>query len=340
MRFRFAATVFSVLLLLCCGGRFTALAQGHHQSNLLDSLKTPTEIESFLCAQNPQFKTFKVGLDTSFYYTADSFKCRRFIDSVGVKSIVKVDFDANGLTDILLIGKFGNLKDVFAEADALCILSKGDKKYQIISLANGFTDNTFPVVKEDSDKVIVLNYQQSFLGLYTTLKVDTLTYLIDDFVELNTPNNNLRIEKIEYSTSSCYSGECPVFSLVIDSNRCAYYSVGNYKTAKNYKKGKFKATIDSTVYDKMVSVLKYIDFPQLNTDYKIAWTDQQACNLVVTFNGGQVKAIRDYGMVGTYGLKLLYKYLRGPSLQSAMGAAVTYWQLTCSASSIPNNTIF
>lgn len=35
-------------------------------------------------------------------------------------------------------------------------------------------------------------------------------------------------------------------------------------------------------------------------------TDDQTSSLKITFNNGNIKTISDYGMIGTYGLKILY----------------------------------
>ena len=40
------------------------------------------------------------------------------------------------------------------------------------------------------------------------------------------------------------------------------------------------------------------------------WTDDQASTLTLTYNNGLVKTIEDYGMIGNYGLILLYNKLQ------------------------------
>jgi len=58
-----------------------------------------------------------------------------------------------------------------------------------------------------------------------------------------------------------------------------------------------------------VNLLNYIDFETLQDNYAVNWTDDQTAKLKVTYDNGKVKSIRDYGLLGTYGLDRVYQLL-------------------------------
>ena len=61
--------------------------------------------------------------------------------------------------------------------------------------------------------------------------------------------------------------------------------------------------------DKLEEILNYCEFDNLDKEYTVMHTDDQTGDLKITYNNGKVKTISDYGMIGTYGLKILYKKL-------------------------------
>lgn len=54
-------------------------------------------------------------------------------------------------------------------------------------------------------------------------------------------------------------------------------------------------------------MINYIQLSSLKGRYRVNWTDDQTAKLEIKFNDGQVKEISDYGMIGTFGLDLLYE---------------------------------
>lgn len=78
--------------------------------------------------------------------------------------------------------------------------------------------------------------------------------------------------------------------------------VGNSREIK----GVFHTTISDTAFFDIINLLDYIDFPNLEDNYSVGRTDDQTSVLTVTYNNGKVKTIRDYGLVGTFGLDRLY----------------------------------
>lgn len=106
---------------------------------------------------------------------------------------------------------------------------------------------------------------------------------------------------MEFRTGYCY-GSCPVFSIKIDKDRNAVYEAKTY----NPKQGKFSASLEYDKSEAIFDLLNYLDVKKLNDTYSVSWTDDQTCWLRVKFSDGTVKEIRDYGLKGTFGLRLLY----------------------------------
>ena len=122
------------------------------------------------------------------------------------------------------------------------------------------------------------------------------------------------IKKIQFSTSGCF-GECPVFNLDLNKNDVSKFHAEwyNFKKSKNIKfkkeDKKFKTIISKIDFQQIEDILNYINFSELSKDYSVNWTDDQTSTLTIIYDDGKIKSIRDYGLVGTYGLKLLYKKL-------------------------------
>jgi hypothetical protein len=60
------------------------------------------------------------------------------------------------------------------------------------------------------------------------------------------------------------------------------------------------------VLTEILGLINYIDPVKLKDEYKVSWTDDQTAWLRVRFSDGTVKEIKDYGLKGSFGLRLLY----------------------------------
>jgi hypothetical protein len=125
-----------------------------------------------------------------------------------------------------------------------------------------------------------------------------------------THQKNHSVEKIEYQTGPCF-GTCPEFKITINKDRVATYEAIRFnKDEINSKnEGFFHALIDVDHYERIVSLLDYIDFEKLKDSYRVNWTDDQTCILKITYDNGKSKEIEDYGLLGSFGLSNLYKML-------------------------------
>jgi len=125
-------------------------------------------------------------------------------------------------------------------------------------------------------------YTKRFKGRYTIFK-------FGDFVEFNSIPANHKIEKIEYSTGPCF-GDCPIFDLMINQNKTASYCPHEITSLIDAKKKmsdrKFTTTIDTANFNLLISLLNYIDFPKLEKNYAVGWTDDQIA-LNYTYDNGK-----------------------------------------------------
>ncbi len=282
--------------------------------NYLDSITNSIQIEELLFKIDERYKKFKVNKPLKF----TEKNCQKLADSLQVESYIKTDFDNNGLTDLLVIGKY------YDNHCVLCVLDKGENAYEIESLTKRiFQDCTFPkVIRNGNQTTIDYFFQkQPERGNWDkprTIQKSTLIYKFESFVEENTNVKAHSIEKIEYTTTGCY-GTCPIFRLTIERNGNMIFDAKRYNTVYNVTEGKkinekemkgiYKSILSESDYSKLSEIINYLDFENLDNDYAVDWTDDQSCNLKITYDNGKVKTINDYGLLGTFGLRNLYDRL-------------------------------
>ncbi len=267
-------------------------------ANDIDNLKTDKDVEKFIRSQSAALADARISYKDFLY---SDFIKQHIADSLGVKLWQKVDFDNNGKTDLLVY------LNTSGQDYLTAIIDEGES-FSIHFISKWpFQNIYFPVIKIAGTTPELLLYK---ICSYCHSKnegitlPDTLIYKFGNFIEPPNSSASHHIEKIEYSTSRCY-GTCPVFSLSIDNTRKASYNAEMY----NDTTGKFSGTIDTMHYNKIVTLLNYINFTRLRDDYQVNWTDDQTCTLTVTYDGGKTKKISDYGEIGTHGLSMLYGLL-------------------------------
>ena len=182
------------------------------KTNYIDSIQNAKQITDLLLTIDSSYKEFKLKEKLRF----SDKKCQKVSDSLNVKSWTKADFDNNGLTDILVVGKW-------YIPSALFILDK-QGKYEIKHISRrSFQECTVPVVEKNA-----INYyfesepERGKKNEPLKLKKITLLYKYGDFIEENQTPSNHKIEKIEYSTTGCF-GTCPIFKLSINSDKTAQW---------------------------------------------------------------------------------------------------------------------
>ncbi|GAB3503349.1 DUF6438 domain-containing protein [Emticicia fontis] len=270
------ASLFLFIILLSC-----------KQNNEIDKLQTFKQVNQFISDKidKESFYRREIVIDTipgEFYSYTDSVK---YIKN---NKFFKIDIDNNGLTDLLL-----NKNRVI-----VALLDKGNKKYETHFLnekeiAHIYADSLISI---DRQKVIVLRVA------HPKPRIDTLIYKFDGFLEYNPKvNTDFNFNKMRFTTTMCY-GICPVFEIIVNKDRTATYNAIQY----NKKQGEFRATIPTEEFDELMALLIYLNLANLKGNYEVGWTDDQTATTQISYSGIN-KSIEDYGLQGTFGLKLLYK---------------------------------
>lgn len=310
----------------------------------IDNLGTESEVQSFIrsCSKSKEdylsefeLKTIQ-SFDESHYDIPEQLK--KAADSLGVtKSFYKGDFDHNGKNDLLFIGDnkscqgfSPNLKETFSCNSSVNIIFDLGKSYHLQSLK--FQQHHFvvpiPIKINDKDYIKVIiqdnphDSDTAQYGIAFDILSKILMYRFNNFLEYNPQPANHSIQQIIYETEMCY-GFCPIFKLELNKtgNSKFYADSYNFIDSKNPKSirkaiGKiqkdnknFETLIHENDFLELENLLNYIDFENLKDDYAVTWTDDQTSVLKIIYDNGKVKTIKDYGLSGTYGLKLLYQKL-------------------------------
>ncbi len=318
-------------------------SQGRALSEI-DNLRTDSEVESFV--RNSKFDTsdryskFILKTIQSFTggFTGINNRLKKAADSLGVtKSFYKGDFDHNGLTDLIFIGDDQSCQGVSSDThetyscdSSINLLLDFGKHYKLTSVNPTYFDFAVPVVLnihgKDYLKVITEEIEEDlYSDRYATshkLVSKILDYQFDGLVEYNPNPSHHSIQKIEFKTDMCY-GTCPVFTLELNKSGLSKFIAENYnffkrddpdfekKSHKAFKKGEgnFETKMKEADFQNLENLLNYLNFTELKEHYAVNWTDSQTANLVITYDDGKIKKVEDYGLSGTYSLKVLYNLL-------------------------------
>jgi len=283
------------------------IAQGQNRN--IDEINTNEGVENLIISFDKEYEDFELKRPIgkiSKRNNKNNF-CKRVSDSLNItKSYYKSDFDKNGYTDILAIGDYSDF-------NIIIIMNFGNDSIKLNRLTRrSFQNCVFPKIVNDS----IIDYYYKTEPDWTTkekprLVKKSLIYKFGDFIEFNTNPKKYNIKKIEYQTTMCY-GTCPKFSIKINKDKTAIFNAEYYNQKKRNSKiihGNFKGRIENDSYTELVNLLNYIDFPNLKNNYSVNWTDDQTSTLKITYGNGKIKEIKDYGLIGTYGLDRLYHLL-------------------------------
>jgi Domain of unknown function (DUF6438) len=283
---------FAVLIILIFSIPFQAQTERAtgRLHNRIDDVGTALDIERLLGAiDKKRFERFTVNEQLTF----EKPDCHQLAVDLKIKPWEKADLDGNGYTDLLVHGKD-------YEPEIIVIMGDGDNKFSVNALTRrSFQTCAVASVRSGSNGPTI-----DFRSPDESEPRKTLIYKFGDFVELGGPVREHKIERIRYETSGCF-GTCPSFELDIKADRTTIYNALHY----NNPDGKFKGVIDEASYNQLVGLLNYIDFPNLKDSYAVNWTDDAGCTLTITYDGGKVKKISDYGELGTFGLTRVYDML-------------------------------
>lgn len=298
---------------------------GNIKTSEIDHITTPLEVQNLIRKNFKDLTKYEVKSIQDF--KREDFECQtnvKLADELDIdESFYKTDFDNNGFTDLLVIGDdytcLGSL-DQSCSYHPIVIMNFGHQKYKIANISKSHNDYFVPkITDKDGQKLLEINnsriidWKKKIVAKNPQKQI--LAFRFGDFIEYNSNTQNyIPIEKIEFSTTGCF-GTCPIFDLEINQNREAKFIAKQFNfnddmeiwSEKN--EGTFKTKLQNEDFEMLIKTLEYIDFPKLEDNYAVNWTDDQTVNLKITYSSGKIKTISDYGASGTYGLKKIYKIL-------------------------------
>ncbi|MDN5285884.1 MAG: hypothetical protein JWR38_2158 [Mucilaginibacter sp.] len=210
----------------------------HVSANAIDSLKTDNDVLKFALKVDSDL-TYK-GRPLVKIVPTDTLlkllKCNDVARQRGVKTWQKVDFNQDGLSDLLVTLKMPGNFYVFA------VIDKGDGRFKMFRLSWGFGNNcqlAWPV-KVVHKQMLVFYSRTSYVqgkgsdGQWksiTELKADTLIYLYNGFIEYNAKVKNYAIKSISInSRPTAWSGPKYTANILADG-KATYHGAGlNLKT--------------------------------------------------------------------------------------------------------------
>lgn len=241
---------------------------------------------------------------------------RRSLDSAfpvitTAKYYEKADFDNNGYTDLLFNGDNG-----YSYLDAgglislpMVILSYGKDSFQVKDLS--IRDQVLFIggnVLHTSEQPLigmiylrVLEDRKSKKGYKEILGFDTLVCAFNQFVEKKQPAHNI-IHKVSFLFSCGFSITCRNYKLELTQDTTWLYR----QDEDLFHIMKYVAKTDTVLWNQVTGLLTSVDFPHLKNDYKIGQTDNASACLTIQHDRDKVKAIKDYGLMGTFGLRAVY----------------------------------
>lgn len=271
-------------------------------ANGIDSLKTDDDVLQFLKSINEDFRSskFKPIELRSTETLRKELECGGIAEKWQVNNWEKADFNQDGRTDLLVILHW-------YDYGVYVVMSNEDGSFKLLTLSYNIYEKcelAKPIMVDNEQLLLYYQKKHTVVSQGRTKSedaIDTLVYKYGGFVELNRKPINHSIDSVEFKTDYCL-GSCPVFRITFDKNGEAIYNASTY----NPKQGFFVGTIKKQDFDNLLGLINYLDLKKLSNDYKVSWTDDQTCWLKIKFSDGKIKEIKDYGMKGTFGLRLLY----------------------------------
>lgn len=294
----------------------------------IDSIKTNNEIEELVRSIDTTYSKFLLKDFNKFLFRSkhDSLTLSLY-EKLNFNHIyLKGDLDNNGYTDLLVIGDNCNCytgKDKTSCSFTPLVIMNFNGKYKIERINLTQHNKIIPTIEYYNN--------QAFLSIYRVAQVEykkfeelkqILTYKFGGFIEYNdNPKQNI-IDKLKFKTTSCF-GTCPVFELVLRKDSistfrairynfsdCGFYDIKSKEEQLSEKdEGIFFQKISINKFNEINDLLNYIDFTDLKDYYNVWHTCDQTSELKIKYDKNKFKAISDYGLVGTFGLKLFYDKL-------------------------------
>jgi hypothetical protein len=236
-----------------------------------------------------------------------------FMDSLlGVKWIVH-DFNNDKKKDLIFNGRIGKHQAVIiafiSDADSVKHVQLGhiygNHYPQSISLYNNEYLISGHIPNDGFDK-----------SWNARLKNDTLTWRFGGFIEYQPAKEKSSFDSLSYTSRSPWMGITPrLINIYRDGS--ARYTGTHFRTdIFNGKKTNvqvaetFTKNINKAQLKELQQLISWIGFARLKDNYSLPNIfDLSTAYTMIYLKGGPAKKIEDYGMEGSYGLRLLYSKL-------------------------------
>lgn len=267
----------------------------------LDNISTTEQAEEYIINN---FRYYTVKYDKFTILQSDTIDFDTF--SFG-------DFNHDGFKDLLIFGtaEVSKGKENYIEDELLIILG-GKKRTKKVRFPCDYFGYLF-YHAIPYPKLISVNrkdYIQIRYDFYNRTDrtnesfIDTVSIKYDHLIPYTENPSEHEVSRIEFKTDYCF-GPCPVFELNINRNGEVDYDGIDHVI----KKGNHILRINTKDWDYLETLMKHIKIEELQENYNVMWTDDQTGYLKVFFKDGDIKQIEDYGMVGTFGLSILFDFL-------------------------------
>lgn len=278
------------------------------KANEIDNLKTDKQVLTFIKKLSP--KNERIG-ETNFEarYSYDK-KTQKTADSLGVKNWVKIDFDKNGETDLIVF----NLYDLQQIVAVFSINGEYKKVNSSLGVGSKYL-LTYPIIKNIEGKNLILIYLQDEIRktprhiddeiFYSSLECDTIQYANGMFLNYYRDLEKHSIESISIkSTNNDVGGEMNMEIDFINLKDSCFKMEGYRELAEKYT---YKLTNEEILRVKYL--LEKSNFRRLNDNFRLLMEHYQLYYIEIIYDNGKVKKIEDTGGVVNYNFAEIYNMI-------------------------------
>ncbi|MFN1218265.1 DUF6438 domain-containing protein [Chryseobacterium kwangjuense] len=264
--------------------------------NKIDYLTSSNDIQAFINNEDNKINYY-LNIEDKINY--DSY-CSVIADSLNLKQTwEKADFDHNGLTDLLVTGNTSE------GPKTIYILDKGTH-FESKNLSKGklYEECSFSSVKDHKIEYHSIKILNRY-GYLSNLIKENLIYKYEEFIEENTAPKRHNILEIKFENIGSRWNRY-VFDMKIVSNRDATWTTEDDDLITS---GIYKTKLSEKDFKEIIDLINYLDFENLEDEYNVSYSDSHTAYLTITYDNLKIKRIRDYGLMGSRGLKRLYDIL-------------------------------
>jgi hypothetical protein len=255
---------------------------------------TAKDVEDFVNNEKNKIH-YRLSLEDKLKY---DWYCNVINDSLKPqKTWWKADFDLNGLTDLLIIRNTHN------GPETVYILDQGNLfESKNLSMGNLYEQCSFAIPVNNKIAYYSIKILDRYGNLSKLIKQD-LVYRNGSFIEENPNPARHHILEIEFEAGGSHRINSST-KIEIVSNRDVLTTV-----TKDDRSEVYSSRLSQEKFKEIIDLLNYIDFENLQNEYHVSYSDAATNHLKITYDDLKVKTIRDYGGMGTRGLRKLYNTL-------------------------------